>query len=258
MTVRVLILCLIAFALPLVACSTAPSDDREELLVAAAASLKDVMTDLGAAFEATEGVKVSFNFAGSNLLQRQIETGAPADLFASAADAPMDVLASRDLIIRDTRKAFATNTLVLITPQDSPHAVNSFDDLTGAEMGLIALGGDGVPIRLYSEDLLRRKGLWDSLSSKFIFGANTRQVLAYVARGETDAGLVYRTDAVISDRVRIAAQAEPSRHRPIAYPVAVISGSRQEAAARRFIAYIISDAGQKIIRKHGFGSIDSE
>ncbi len=246
------ILLLIVLGLTLVACSSRPSEDRTELLVAAAASLKEVLTDIGAAFETQYGTKITFNFAGSNLLQRQIETGAPMDIFASAAAMQMDALAAQKLIISDTRRMFATNAMVLITPQDSPIAIETFDDLTKEQITRIALGSAGVPIRLYSEETLRHIGLWDTLSSKFIFGGNTRQVLEYVARGETDVGLVYQTDALIRPKVRLVAEADSSWHHPIEYPIAVITSSPQQEIARQFIAFIMSDVGQEIVRRHGF------
>lgn len=246
------ILLLIVLSLTLVACSSRPSEDRTELLVAAAASLKEVLTDIGVAFETRYGTKITFNFAGSNLLQRQIETGAPVDIFASAAAIQMDVLAAQGLVISATRRMFATNAMVLIIPRDSPVAIESFADLTDERITRIALGSAGAPIRLYSEETLRHIGLWDTLSSKFIFAGNTRQVLEYVARGETDAGLVYQTDALIRPKVRLVAEADSSWHHPIEYPIAVIAGSPQQDIARQFIAFIMSDAGQEIVRRYGF------
>jgi molybdate transport system substrate-binding protein len=242
--------------LSLTACSSKPSDDRPELLVAAAASLKEVMTDIGAAFETHHGAKISFNFAGSNLLQRQIETGAPVDIFASAATVQMDALAGQNLIIQKTRITFATNIVVLVTPQDSPYVIRSFEDLTDDRVARIGIGSEGVPIRLYSEEILRHIGLWDTLSLKFIFGGHTRQVLAYVARGETDAGLVYQTDATLRPMVRVVAGADSSWHRPIIYPIAVLTDSPQQDIARQFIAFVMSDTGQEIVRRHGFKNVD--
>ena len=247
------IILLLLFVLILSGCSTGTPDNREGLLVAAAASLKEVMTDIGNAFTTRYGTPVIFNFSGSNLLQRQIEAGAPADLFASAAAIQMDTLAARHLIIQETRTTFATNTIVLVVPEDRPQLIHTFDDLSDDRINRIAIGGEGVPIRVYSEEVLRHIGLWDTLSSKYIFGGNTRQVLEYVARGETDAGLVYRTDALIRSNIQVVAEADSSWHRPIAYPIAVVTDSRQQTAARQFIAFVMSEAGREIVRQHGFG-----
>jgi molybdate transport system substrate-binding protein len=103
---------------------------------------------------------------------------------------------------------------------------------------------------------LRHIGLWDTLSLKFIFGGHTRQVLAYVARGETDAGLVYQTDATLRPMVRVVAGADSSWHRPIIYPIAVLTDSPQQDIARQFIAFVMSDTGQEIVRRHGFKNVD--
>ena len=222
------------------------------LLVSAAASLKDAFTEIGRHFEAQEHVKVAFNFGASSLLQRQIETGAPVDVFASAAEAQMDQLQQKKLCLPDTRKDFAANALVLIVPTNSSLKKGSFFDLGTDKMGRIAVGAPGVPIRLYSEEVLKKLKLWDAVRPKCVFGENVRQVLDYVARGEVDAGLVYATDAALLSGVRVLATAEVSWSRPILYPVAVVSDTRQVALAKRFIRYLTEKDGRKTLGKYGF------
>jgi molybdate transport system substrate-binding protein len=225
---------------------------RPELIVSAAVSLKDAFTKIGRRFEAKEGAVVTFNFGASSLLQRQIETGAPADVFASAAEIQMDRLAQQHLILPDSRKNFACNTLVLIVPGNSRLKAARFQDLGTAAFSRIALGSPGVPVRLYSEEALRMLNVWERVLPKCVFGENARQVLDYVARGEVDAGLVYATDAALMPKVRVAAVADSAWHRPILYPVAVVADSRQPDLARRFIAYLTGKEGQDVLKKYGF------
>lgn len=234
--------------------SPAYAQSSATLLVSAAASLKDAFTQIGKQFEAQEQakVKIEFNFGASSLLQRQIETGAPVDVFASAAETQMDQLQQKKLILSDTRKDFAGNTLVLIVPASRLLKKGSFADLATSEIPRIAIGAPGVPIRLYSEEVLRKLKLWDAVQPKCVFGENVRQVLDYVARGEVDAGLVYATDAALLPGVRILATADPAWSRPILYPVAVVSDTRQAALAKRFITYLSGNDGQKTLRKYGF------
>lgn len=232
--------------------SPAYAQSPTTLLVSATASLKDAFTEIGKHFEAQEHVKVAFNFGASSLLQRQIETGAPVDVFASAAETQMDQLQQKKLILPDTRKDFAGNTLVLVVPASSPLKKGSFADLATNKIPRIAIGAPGVPIRLYSEDVFKKLKLWDAVQPKCVFGENVRQVLDYVARGEVDAGLVYATDAVLLPGVRVLAIADASWSRPILYPVAVVSDTRQAALAKRFISYLSGKNGQKTLSKYGF------
>ena len=244
-------LCLILVVAGL-GCSTQPRPERHELIVTASVSLKDVFTDLGRQFEAAYPVTITFNFGGSNLLQRQIETGAPADVFASAAAAQMDALQAKRLILANTRTDFAANAVVLVAPVAGPFTSGSFHDLAASRVRIIAIGSPEVPVRIYSEEVLRHLKLWDIVEPKLVFGQNVRQVLAYVARGEVDAGLVYATDASVHPDVRVLDVADRAWHRDIVYPAAVIADSRQPALAEQFVSFLVSETGQKIIGRYGF------
>lgn len=226
--------------------------ERQELFVAAAVSLKAAFTDIGRQFEAAHPVTITFNFGGSNLLQRQIETGAPADVFASAAEAQMDALQQKNLIVASTRVDFASNEVVLITPADSPLTGGTFQDLATSRIAAVAIGSPEVPVRIYSEEVLRHLGLWDQVLPKGVFGQNTRQVLDYVARGEVDAGLVYATDAAVNPAVRVLAVADPSWRRPIIYPAAVVADSPRQTLAKQFLDFLVSEPGRRTIERYGF------
>jgi molybdate transport system substrate-binding protein len=238
--------------------ANAPNDAAPagvEIIVSAAASLRDAFQEIGRLYEARTGERISFNFGASGALQRQIEAGAPVDVFASAGAQQMDALADKNLIDRDTRRDFARNELVVVTPQTSAPQINSFPDLDLAAVRRIAIGNPRtVPAGQYAGQVFDRLGLAAKLQPKLILAEDVRQVLDYVARSEVDAGVVYRTDAqVAGSSVRIAAVAPESSHEEILYPIAVIRESRNSDAARSFVELVAGAEGQSILRRYGFG-----
>jgi len=222
-----------------------------ELLVSAAASLTDAMNDIAKVYNGEQkDVKVTFNFGSSGSLQQQIEQGAPADIFISAATKQMNALDDKGLIIKDTKKNLLKNRMVLVVPKDSSK-IKDFSDLTSAKV--IALGEpESVPAGKYGQELLTKLGLWDKVSSKMVYAKDVRQVLAYVESGDADAGIVYRTDALISDKVKVAALADESLHSPVVYPAAVIKDSKNSAAARDFVKFLSSAKAETVFEKYGF------
>lgn len=224
------------------------------LNVSAAASLKDVFSEIGTAFQKKFGKPVAFNFGASGTLQRQIETGAPVDVFASAGSKQMLDLAGKNLIDQPTMRYFARNSLVLIVPKNSTLKINAFADLTKNEVKKIAVGNPKtVPAGQYAEESLTTMNLQSSLAERLIFAENVRQVLDYVSRGETDAGIVYATDAqVMSETVRIVAAADENSHAPILYPIAIVRDTQNYQTAREFIEFVTGADGQNILQKYGF------
>jgi molybdate transport system substrate-binding protein len=238
-----------ALVVPIAACHTAR---RTTLTISAAASLQDAIVQAETAYKQTQ-VDVDFrnNFGSSGTLALEIEQGAPADVFLSAAAKPVDDLEARNLIVAGTRRNLLRNTLVLIAPLDS--RLKSFQGLTDSSIRLIALGDPGsVPAGQYGRQTLLVLHLWDRLNSKFVLGKDVRQVLTYVETGNADAGLVYATDARASNKVRVVATAPESTHNPIVYPAAVVKGSHSAESARRFVDYLVSPAAQAIFVKQGF------
>jgi molybdate transport system substrate-binding protein len=226
--------------------------DRVTLTVSAAASLKDAIVDAEAAYRQSHAhVDFSNNFGSSGTLAAQIEQGAPADVFLSAAAKPMDDLERKGLIASGSRRNLLRNSLVLIAPRDSK--LQDFQGLTGGSVRLIALGDpESVPASEYGRQALSSLHLWDKLNTKLVLAKDVRQVLTYVETGNADAGLVYATDALTSGKVRVIASAPESTHDPIVYPVAAVRGSSNEEAARGFIDYLASPAAQAIFKSHGF------
>jgi molybdate transport system substrate-binding protein len=243
---------LLALALP--AFHAAGALAAQELIVSAAASLTNAFQDVGKKFEAENpGVKVIFNFAASGPLLQQIEGGAPVDVFASADQKTMDQAKEKHLILDESRKDFAGNQLVLIAPAGSKTLVKSARDLAGHEVSRVALGKpETVPVGRYTREALTNSGLWETLTPKFIYGDSVRQVLDYVARGEVDAGFVFATDAAIAkDKVRVAAVIE--EHKPVVYPIAVVSSTQKKQLAQKFLDFVLSKKGQEILAGYGFG-----
>ena len=225
----------------------------QELVVSAAASLTQAFQTIGQVFEkAHPGSKVVFNFAASGPLLAQIQQGAPVDVFASADQETMNRAATAKLLVDGTRVDFAHNTLVVIVPSSAAKTPQALPDLAGADFKRIATGTPAtVPVGRYTMDAVQKAGLADTLQPRWIFGESVRQVLNYVARGEVDAGFVYRTDALIErDKTRIAFTAPTAT--PVRYPIAAIAASKNADGAQQFIRFVRSPAGGEILERFGF------
>lgn len=232
------------------------STSADALTVSAAASLKDAFYEIGALYAEKTGRAVNFNFAASGVLQKQIETGAPIDIFASAGEKQMEELVAKGLIDPETRRNFARNSLVLVVPLESKLGLTRFNDLTNSDITKIAIGNPKtVPAGQYTEQVFDKLGLKDAVQQKLVLTEDVRQVLDWVVRSEADAGIVYATDASIAgEKVRIAAIASEDSHAPILYPIAVVKSTSQKQAAQGFIDLVLSAEGQVILQKYGFAS----
>ncbi len=227
----------------------------QELTLSTAVSLKEAVEELGRGFVATRpGVVLRYNFGGSGALQRQIEAGAPVDLFISAGQPQADELQSKGLIVPASRRVLARNLLAVVTPADSRLVLARAADLLRPEVGRIALGNPKtVPAGQYAEACLRSQGAWQAIQPKLVFAEDVRQALTYVARGEVEAGFVYATDVVAGGaRVRVAFRPPRESYPPIVYPVAVVTGSRHPAVGMAFIESALSPAGQAVLGRLGF------
>jgi molybdate transport system substrate-binding protein len=229
------------------------SATASELTVSAAVSLKDAFNEIAELNEKRNGTRTHFNYGASGALQKQIESGAPADVFASAGAKQMDELAAKDLLVRESRRDFACNSLILIVPAKSAN-LGSFTDLANPSVNRVAVGNPKtVPAGQYTEQTLNKLGLLPAIQTKLIFAEDVRQVLDYVVRDEVDAGVVYASDALSSgDQIKVVARAPDDSHDQILYPVAIVKDSKQQEAARKFIDLVLSSEGQTILAKHGF------
>lgn len=229
----------------------AASAQAADLVVSAAASLTNAFGEMKAPFEkAHPGTNVVFNFAASGPLLKQIEQGAPVDVFASADQETMDKAAS--FIVPSSRVNFAGNTLVLIVPAQDNMALNSPSDLQKDNVDRIAIGNpESVPVGRYAKAALTAAGLYEALESKFVLAESVTQALDYVARGEVQAGFVYATDAA-SRQGKVKTAAEVTGHKPIIYPVALLEASGNKELGQAFIDYLRGAEGQAILTKYGF------
>lgn len=249
--------------LPLLSCAVLvvrgtadPAANSADLTVSAAISLKDTLQDIAHLYHAENpNVTVHLNLGASGTLQRQIEQGAPVDLFISAAPEEMNSLEGKNLVIRETRNNLVTNSIALITPKGRS-GIRHFQDLANPAVKVIAVGNpQSVPAGKYAEEVLTHFGLYGRLKPKFVLAKDVRAVLTYVETGNADAGIVYETDALTSSSVSIVATAPPGSHAPVIYPVAVVAGSRNVSAAKSFEAFLFEPTAAAIFRKYGFNPV---
>ncbi len=232
-----------------------PVAAQEQITVFAAASLKNALDDTGAAFTTATGVKVVASYAASSALAKQIEQGAPADVFISADLQWMDYVAARKLIRPDTHVNLLGNKLVLIAGKDSKldHVAiaQGFDIAKLAGDGRIAVADvKAVPAGLYAKAALEKLGAWTAAEPKLAVAENVRATLAFVARGETPIGIVYETDAMIEPKVKIVGVFPDSAYPPVIYP-AVVTATDKPAAAR-YLGFLRTPTAKAIFERYGF------
>ncbi|MEI7732910.1 MAG: molybdate ABC transporter substrate-binding protein [Verrucomicrobiota bacterium] len=227
--------------------------------VFAAASLTDSLKEIAAAYEKPSGDKIVFNFAASGPLARQIEAGAPADLFFSADEAKMDTLEKQGLIVKETRRSRLSNLLVLVTLTDSSLTIASPRDLATPGVKRLALGDPKtVPAGTYAKEYLTKLELWSGVEKKIIPCESVRAVLAAVESGNVDAGMVYKTDAAISGKVKVAFKVSANDGPKISYPLALVKDSRQPVAARKFLDHLTGPEADKVFLRRGFILLPAE
>lgn len=241
------------------ACSTAFAQDKS-LTVFAAASMKNTLDEVDAAYSAKTGVRIVASYAASSALAKQIEQGAPADIFVSADSDWMEYAIARKTINEPTRVNLLGNSIVLIAPKDSRH-----DKVTiGPGFDLARLAGDGriatgdvkaVPVGKYAKAALEKLGAWQAAEPKFAMAESVRAALTLVARGEAVLGIVYTTDAKVEPGVKILGAFPPDFHPAIVYPVAATATAKPEAAG--YLAFLRSPAAKVIFEKYGFSFLVS-
>jgi len=245
-----------ATALPGAATVATPAKgaDPQPLLVSAAAGLKNAFTEIGRVFDQSNNAETTFNFNAAGALQKQIEGGAPADVFASADPKQMNNLLSADLADAASVRTFAGNEIVLIVPADSNLGITGFEDLAKAVVERVATGDPKItPLGGYAHEVLSRFGILDNVKPKLIYAQTVNQTVDYVARGEVDAGVVWASEAMArGDDVETVATADPSWHGEVAFVIGIVTASRSKSLGQSFIDFVLSPEGQSILRKHGF------
>jgi molybdate transport system substrate-binding protein len=224
-----------------------------EITVHAAASLTDALKEIGPTFEKQSGDTLRFNFGASSTLARQLEEGAPGDLFLSADEAKMDRLEKKGFLVPGTRRSLLSNRLVIIVPADAPQIPKSAADLTRPQYKKITLAEPAtVPAGIYTREYLQRIGIWDALKEKLVPTENVRGALAAVEGGNVEAGFVYKTDALVSRKVKIALEISSDEGPKISYPLAVLKSSKDEERAKKFADYLRGPAARETFMKFGF------
>ncbi|WP_373293866.1 molybdate ABC transporter substrate-binding protein [Paenibacillus albidus] len=225
---------------------------KTEIIISAAASLKDSLDEIAALYEKKHpGIRLVFNYAASGTLQKQIEQGAPADLFFSAGDKQMNVLVDQGLI--GDHKKLLKNQLVVVVPSDSQAKLTSITALTAPAFKRIAIGQpESVPAGQYAQQSLEAKKVWDRLQGKLVFTKDVRQVLSYVETGNVDAGFVYKTDALTSSKVKIALAVGAHVHKPIQYPAGIVKDTKHPEEAKAFYSYLQTREARSIFTSYGF------
>ena len=231
----------------------APLANAAAIRVSAAASLMDVLREIGKRYERQSGDSVLLNFGASSLLARQIMAGAPVDVFISADEQKMDELQSRGLIPPPSRRSIVSNTLAIVIAADSPLKIASPKDLLDPSVRNIAVAEpQSVPAGIYAKQYLRKVRVWDRIVSKVVPTDNVRSALAAVESGNAEVAIVYKTDALISRRVRVGYEVPAAEGPKIAYPAAVVGESRERAAAQRFLDYLTGAEARAIFDRYGF------
>lgn len=247
----------LAIALALLLGVLPAASATEPPTVFAAASLTEAMEAAADAYEEKTGIRVRFSFASSSTLARQIEAGAPADLYLSANEAWMDYLGERGLIRSESRTSPISNALVLIAPADGGSAAVELSADTDLA---VLLGDDGrlavgdpahVPAGIYARQGLQALGLWDDLEPRLARADDVRAALALVARGEAPLGIAYSTDARISDKVRVVGRFPAGSHDPITYPFALVPASPSDEA-RALFDFLTGEEAMAVYETHGF------
>lgn len=230
-----------------------PLQAAETVTVYAAASLTNALTDIAAVYRKDRDVEVRHSFASTGTLARQVEAGAPAQVFASADKQWMDYLQKRGLINTASRRNLLGNTLVLIAPKRSTLVADmrSSFNLAAAFSGKLCTGDTAsVPVGIYAREALMTLGWWAGLEKRIVGTEDVRTALAFVERGECPLGIVYRTDASISSKVQVVGEFPADSHKPVVYPFALLP--RADRATEAYFAFLNGDTARDIFRRHGF------
>ncbi|MCM3588090.1 molybdate ABC transporter substrate-binding protein [Mesobacillus maritimus] len=232
-------------------------DETISLTISAAASLNEALSEIKTIYESDhKGIELLLNFGGSGSLQQQITQGAPVDLFFSAAEDRYNQLVDEGLIDSTYSTDLLGNQLVLITPKQSNVNIEKLQDLLTSDVRQIAIGiPETVPAGMYAQQTLKQLGLWEKLSEKIIPSKDVRQVLSYVETNNVDAGIVYKSDALSSNKVNNVMIIAAELHDPIIYPVGIVDGTKNQEEAVKFFKFLQSDDAIKIFQKYGFNIV---
>ncbi|WP_040952641.1 molybdate ABC transporter substrate-binding protein [Gorillibacterium massiliense] len=234
--------------------SPTPTAEPVELTISAAASLTESLNELKELYHTkAPQVTLTFNYGASGTLQQQIEQGAPADLFISAGAKQINALVDKQLIDKSQVTKLLLNDLVLVSSTDSKVAISKLEDLTNADIKKIAIGiPESVPAGSYAQESLTYFKLWDTLQPKIVQAKDVKQVLSYVETGNTEAGFVYKTDALTSKKAKVVLTVDPASHKQIVYPMGIIKATKHLEEAQAFYQFLQSQEALDVFVKNGF------
>lgn len=245
----------VTLILGLVGCGSTKVEEKKDITISAAASLTESLNEIAKKYEEKTGAKISINFDSSGTLQKQIEQGAPTDLFISAAKKNMDKLEEEKLIDSDTRKDLLKNKLVLIASKEYKDKINNVSDLKKLD-GKISIGQpESVPAGKYAKETMEYYKLWDDVKDNIVYGKSVKQVAKYVESGEAIAGFVYNNDAKVLKKSYVKQTFDEKAHKPVVYPMAVVKSSDNKESAKKFQEYLMTKEAQDIFIKYGFDAI---
>ena len=231
--------------------------DRD-LLVFAATSLRDPLTEISNRYESQTGNNVDLSFGGSQSLAQQIVSGAPADVFISAGSTPVDFLDEKGFVSTENSQRLLTNELVVVMLEEVVE-MESLEYLASDAIDRLALADPSLaPAGAYAQEALRSAGIWDSVQGKLLFGKDVRAAMTYVEVGNADAGIVYRTDALSSDSLKVAHSVDPGLHSQVIYPAVVVKGSPNRNNATPFLEFLSSEEALAVFRRFGFSDLPAE
>jgi len=248
-----ILLVIFVVATTLVGCNTkGVAEENQVLTIFAAASLTDALNEIKGLYEGKNNTILQFNFAASGTLQKQIEEGAPADVFISAGVKQMDELQAKELIVRGTRQDLLKNSIVLIGAEKFKEKIHSLEDLQSEDIKYVAIGTpETVPAGQYTKESLEYYKLWELLGNKFVFTKDVRQVLTYVESGNAEVGFIYQSDALVSKNTVVILEIPEVAHKAIVYPAAVVKGKAEEES-RKFLAYLNGKEARIVFEKYGY------
>lgn len=226
--------------------------EKKEIVISAAASLNEAMTEIKEIYEKDNNVTLTFNFGSSGSLQKQIEEGAPTDIFISAGQQQFTTLEDKGLILEGSKKAIVENELVLIVNNKYKEKIKAIEDIDSLDE-YIAIGEIGsVPAGQYAEEALIYYDQWDEIQDKIVFAKDVKQVVSYVESGEACCGVVYKSDGLNMKNSEIVTTFDSGSHIKIIYPGGVIENSKVKDEANDFLEYLINKDGKEILKKYGF------
>jgi molybdate transport system substrate-binding protein len=233
----------------------APLENKEqvELTISAAASLQDALAELQRMYEKKHpNITVAFNLGASGSLQQQISQGAPVDLFFSADEEKFDALVKEDYISKNNQVDLVENKLVLVVPKSAKTSVKTFEDLAKKEVEIISIGTpETVPAGMYAKRVFENLNIWGDVEPKIVYAKDVRQVLSYVETANVHAGVVYKTDALISDKVQIV---DTEDNTTITYPLGIITNTKYPKEAKELYEFLQSNQAIEVLQKYGFTS----